>query len=129
MKDEKEYFVVLRANCSNGVDNGIIGITDDEAFAKSMQSVFCTYQKVKFLKRDLTEIVKELAESYHDRVVMSAMSVGNEPCDCCEKPAATLYCIEHDSQDYSKDKWVCGDCYTAIATYWKEHRPKKIAPI
>lgn len=129
MKDEKEYFVVLRANCSNGVDNGIIGITDDETFAKSMQSVFCTYQKVKFLKRDLTEIVKELAESYHDRVVMSAMSVGNEPCDCCEKPAVTLYCIEHDSQDYSKDKWVCGDCYTAIATYWKEHHPKKICPI
>jgi hypothetical protein len=127
---EKEYFVLLRANCSNGVDNGVIGITDDEEFAKSKVSVFCFYQKVKFLERDLTPIIKELAETYHDREVMSMISdYGERKCDCCGKIVVTRTCIEHDSQDYSKDKHVCGNCYAAIATYWKEHLPKKICPI
>jgi hypothetical protein len=126
---EKEYFVLLRAHCSNGVDNGVIGITDDEEFAKSQVSVFCFYQKVKFLKRDITLIVKELAETYHDREVMSSTTGSEVKCECCSKLTVTRTCIEHDSQDVLKDLWVCPDCYIAIATYWKEHHPKKICPI
>jgi hypothetical protein len=135
MNKEKEYFVIRRYHCGTldlktGVmDTDIIGITDDEEYAKSLQSVFCGYEKVKFLERDLTEIVKKIAETYHDREVMSARSAGSEPCNCCGKPSITLLCVEHDSQDYSKDKWICNDCYIAVAIYWKEHTPKKICPI
>jgi predicted AlkP superfamily phosphohydrolase/phosphomutase len=125
---EKEYFVLRQVNCSNG-GTDIIGITDDEEFAKSQVSVFCNYEKVKFLERDITLIVKELAETYHDRDVMSTTYADNQICDCCKKTVMATYCIEHDSQDYSKDKHVCSDCYVAIATYWKEHNPKKICPI
>jgi hypothetical protein len=75
------------------------------------------------------EKIKQIAETYHDRLVMTGMSGGDNKCECCGKKTVTRTCIEHDSQDFSKDLWVCADCYAAIATYWKEHRPKKIAPI
>lgn len=128
---EKEYFVIRWVNCSNG-GTDIIGITDDEEYAKTVcseQPVFRKYEKVRLLKRDLKEIIKGIAETYHDRMVMTGMSGGNNKCECCGETVVTRTCIEHDSQDYSKDLWVCSDCYIAIATYWKEHRPKKIAPI
>jgi hypothetical protein len=128
---EKEYFLVRWVNCSNG-GTDIIGITDDEELAKSVcgkQKLFRTYEKVKFLQRDLIETIKELAETYHDREVMSSTYAPNQKCDCCEKYVTNRVCIEHDSRDFSKDKWVCPECYVAIATYWKEHSPKKICPI
>jgi hypothetical protein len=132
---EKEYFVLRRANCgtlnleTGKMDTDIIGITDDEEFAKSQVSVFCYYEKVKFLERDLTTKIKEIAETYHDREVMCGMSGGNNRCECCGKIVVTRTCIEHDSKDFSKDLWICSDCYCDIAKYWKEHRPKKIAPV
>jgi hypothetical protein len=128
---EKEYFVVRWVNCSNG-GTDIIGITDDEETAKSVckiQPLFRTYEKVSFLERDLTEIIKEIAETYHDREVMTGMSGGDNKCECCGKKVVTRTCIEHDSQDYSKDLWICSDCYCAIVKYWQENRPKKIAPM
>jgi len=132
---EKEYFVLRRAHCgtlnleTGKMDTDIIGITDDEEFAKSQVSVFCYYEKVRFLERDLTLKIKEIAETYHDRLVMTGMSGGDNKCECCGKKVITRTCIEHDTQDYSKDLWVCVDCYCAIMKYWKEHKPKKIAPI
>jgi uncharacterized protein with PIN domain len=77
----------------------------------------------------IKKIIKELAETYHDREVMAMTTMTGQKCGCCNKSALTTVCIEHDSQDYSKDKHVCPDCYTAIATYWKENHPKKICPI
>jgi hypothetical protein len=132
---EKEYFVLRRAHCgtfnmkTGKMDSDIIGITDDEEFAKSQVSVFCYYEKVRFINRELSNEIKEIAETYHDREVMSCQSGLEKKCDCCDKKTAHSVCIEHDSQDYSKDKWVCPDCYVRIATYWKEHAPKKICPI
>lgn len=128
---EKEYFVIRWVSCSNG-GTDIIGITDDEEFAKSVcneQLLFRTYEKVKFLKRDITSIVKELAETYHDREVVAYTYADNQKCDCCGKIVTARICIEHDSQDYSKDKLICSDCYVAIATYWKVNHPKKVCPI
>jgi len=128
---KKEYFIIRWVNCGNG-GTDIIGVTDDEEFAKTVcseQPVFRKYEKVKFLERDLTTKIKEIAETYHDREVMTSMSGGDNKCECCGKTTITRTCIEHDSQDYSKDLWVCGDCYTAIATYWKENHPKKICPV
>lgn len=125
---ETEYFVLRRVNCSNG-GTDIIGITDNEEFAKSQQSVFCGYEKVKFLERDTKEKIKELAENYHDRLVMSMVSGSNKNCECCRKETITLTCIEKDDKDYSKDVWLCDKCYAAIVAYWKEHSPKKICPI
>ena len=133
MKTEKEYFLIRRVGAmavGPGIVNpDIVGITDDEEYAKSRMDIFTKYDKVRFLTRDLTEIVKEIAETYHDRVVFSGMSGGENICGCCKKEVFSLVCIEHDSQDYSKDLWICHDCYTKIATYWKEHHPKKICPI
>lgn len=45
----KSYFVIRRYNCSVGEYTDIIGITNDESKAKSMQSVFCNYEEAKFL--------------------------------------------------------------------------------
>jgi len=125
---EKEYFVIRRFNCGNG-GTDIIGITDDEEFAKSMQNVFCGYEKVLFLKKDISTKIEELAKTYHDRVVMTGMSGGNSKCDCCGKPSVTRTCIEHDSQDFSKDLWICADCYCDIVKYWEKNLPNKILPI
>ena len=80
--------------------------------------------KVKYTKQ-----IKELAESYHDREVMAMTSGGKQTCECCGNPTITTVCIEHDTQDISKDKHVCPDCYVKIATYWKEKHPKKICPV
>lgn len=128
---EKEYFVVRWVNCSNG-GTDIIGITDDEEYAKTVckrQPVFRSYEKVIFLKEDLSAKIKEIAETYHDRVVMTGMCGGDNKCECCGKKTVTRTCIEHDSGDVSKDLWICPDCYVAIVTYWKENSPKKICPI
>jgi hypothetical protein len=128
---EKEYFLIRWVNCSNG-GTDIIGVTDDEEFAKSVcseQPVFRKYERVKFLVKDLKDKIKEIAETYHDRLVMASMSGTNNNCQCCGKPTPTTTCIEHDSQDFTKDLWVCSDCYCAVVKYWQENRPKKIAPI
>ena len=128
---EKEFFVIRWVNCSNG-GTDIIGITDDEEFAKSVcneQPLFRTYEKVKFLKRNIKELVKEIAETYHDREVMSSQAGLERKCDCCGTLIYSTVCIEHDSQDYSKDKWVCPNCYVEISIYWKENHPKKICPV
>jgi hypothetical protein len=92
---EKEYFLLRRFG-NGGTD--IIGITDDEEFAKSQVGVFCNYEKVKFLEKDMTPRIKEIAETHHDRVVMTGMSGGNNKCECCGKTVVTRTCIEHDSQ-------------------------------
>jgi len=126
--EEKEYFVIYRANCSAG-GSDVIGITDDEELAKSMQGVFCGYEKVKFLKKDISTKIEELAKTYHDRVVMTGMSGGENKCDCCGKKVITRTCIEHDSGDFSKDLWICGDCYCEIVKYWEKNLPKKIMPV
>jgi hypothetical protein len=80
--------------------------------------------KVKYSKT-----IKKLAENYHDREVMSMTSATDQSCDGCGRTTITTVCIEHDSQDYSKDKHVCPDCYVKIANYWKEFHPKKICPV
>src|SRR5690606_15885987 len=115
---EVEYFIVRRVNCgtfnpeTGRMDTDIIGITDDEDYAKSMVDVFTTYEKVKFIKKDLSHIVKRIAENHHDREVMSIRSsLDQEVCDCCKKHSISLIGVEHDSRDFSKDKWVCNDCY------------------
>jgi hypothetical protein len=80
-------------------------------------------------KEKIEKRIKEFAETYHDREVMAMTTMTGQKCKCCEKLVLTTTSIEHDSQDRSKDKQVCGDCYVAIATYWKEHTPKKICPV
>lgn len=51
---EKEYYVIRKRNCAtigpNGLDTDIIGISTDENKCKDMESVFCSYEKVKLLK-------------------------------------------------------------------------------
>jgi hypothetical protein len=77
-------------------------------------------QTILFLEK-----IKEIAETYHDRNVLASTYGIEKKCDCCEKMVLTTICIEHDSQDYSKDMGVCDDCYIAIVNYWKENCPKK----
>jgi len=73
----------------------------------------------------LEDKIIEIAEKYHDREVMASVSMDNQDCGCCNNATLITCCIEHDSQNYSKDLNVCPDCYEKIATYWKEHNPKK----
>jgi len=48
---EERYFIIRRYNCGTTADKtDILGLTTDEEFAKSMQSVFCGYEEVKILR-------------------------------------------------------------------------------
>lgn len=73
--------------------------------------------------------VIEIGNNYHDRLCMSCLTMENQTCGCCENIVDYTTSIEHDSQDFSKDKSVCIDCYTDIVKYWKENKPRKIPPI
>ncbi len=45
------YFIIRRYNCgSSNQTTDIIGLTTNEEYAKSRQSVFCGYEEVKHLK-------------------------------------------------------------------------------
>lgn len=47
---DKRYFIVRRCNCGTATDKtDIIGLTTDEEYAKSVQSVFCDYEEVKLI--------------------------------------------------------------------------------
>lgn len=87
------------------------------------------YERQEFWSK-VKKTIKEIAESYHDRIVYSSMfSTEKLICRCCNNSVHSLCSIEHDSQDYSKDLNICLDCYTKIRDYWKENKPKKISPI
>lgn len=46
----KRYFVIRRYNCGTSADTtDILGLTTDEEYAKSRQSVFCGYEEVKLI--------------------------------------------------------------------------------
>ncbi len=46
-----KYFIIKKVNCCTSADKtDIIGITTNEEYAKSKQSVFCDYEEVKMLK-------------------------------------------------------------------------------
>jgi hypothetical protein len=46
----KRYFIIRRYNCGTSADTtDIIGLTTDEEYAKSRQSVFCGYEEVKMI--------------------------------------------------------------------------------
>jgi hypothetical protein len=77
----------------------------------------------------LKKEIKRIAETHHDREVMACQSGLSKTCPCCKKEEMNFVCIEHDSQDYSKDLWICSKCYVEVATYWKKHSRKKICPL
>lgn len=77
----------------------------------------------------IVERIKELGETYHDRLVGSNLVMSGQVCDCCKKETMSTWGIEHDSQDHSKDLGLCDDCFMEILKYWVEFRPRKIAPI
>jgi hypothetical protein len=104
-----------------------ISINPDRSLSKEF------YEKLKtIINEDLhnpsDQDIKNIAESYHDRLAMSMYS-GNRICDCCKQGKSTSTSIEHDSIDNSKDKSVCLDCYSRIVDYWKRFKPGKISPI
>lgn len=80
--------------------------------------------KDKFLKK-----VEQIAQTYHDRLCISNLTMEGQICKCCESIVITTTSIEHDSKDYSKDLSICSNCYSHIATWWKNNKPRKIAPI
>lgn len=46
----KRYFIIKRYNCGTSADTtNIVGLTTDEEYAKSLQSVFCDYEEVKIV--------------------------------------------------------------------------------
>ena len=49
VKEEKKIYLIRQVNSfAGGTD--ILGITDNLEYAKSVQSVFCTYEEVKYIK-------------------------------------------------------------------------------
>jgi len=47
----KRYFVIRKYNCGTSADKtDILGLTTDEEYAKSRQSVFCGYEEVKMIQ-------------------------------------------------------------------------------
>lgn len=46
----KRYFIIRRYNCGTSDDTtDILGLTTDEEYDKSRQSVFCDYKEVKMI--------------------------------------------------------------------------------
>ncbi len=75
------------------------------------------------------DIIKNTAEKYHDRMVLSLTHIHGQLCDVCNSKCGYTVCIEHDSMDFSKDKRVCAKCYEQIKKYWLNNKPGKISPI
>ena len=73
--------------------------------------------------------ISEIASNYHDREVMTSRHDYDSECPCCGQMVSDLTSVEHDSCDYSKDLWVCGDCYFDIYKWWRSNKPKKICPV
>ncbi len=96
---------------------------DEQAFAIHDVS-HSAELKDKFLKK-----VEQIAKTYHDRLCMSSLTMEGQICKCCESIVLTTTSIEHDSQDYSKDLNVCANCYSHIAKWWQNNKPRKITPI
>ncbi len=73
--------------------------------------------------------IESIAKNYHERDINASTSGGNNTCGCCKKTVLTVFSIEHDSQDYSKDLGICIDCLTSIHKIWEEKTPGKICPV
>jgi len=59
--DNKRYFVIRKRNCSTSDDiTDILGITNNEELAKGMQSVFCDYEEVNFIKSNISKDTLEV---------------------------------------------------------------------
>lgn len=72
--------------------------------------------------------IAEIANTYHDRSVLSEFTGPERECPCCERAVISTVSIEHDSCDYSKDLSVCGDCYFDIYKWWANNKTGKIFP-
>jgi hypothetical protein len=99
----------------------------NKGFEKWVENGFAANNAVS--KEIFSQKVKSIAETYHDRVCMSMLTMENQVCKCCGSVVRVTTSIEHDSQDHSKDLSVCTNCYEHIVNYWKMNRPGKIAPI
>lgn len=75
------------------------------------------------LKNKFLNKVEQIAQTYHDRLCMSVLTMEGQICKCCESVVLTTTSIEHDNQDYSKDLNVCANCYSHIANWWKNNKP------
>jgi len=50
----ERYFIIRKYNCCTTDDKtDIIGLTNDEEYAKSLRSVFCDYEEVKIIMPEL----------------------------------------------------------------------------
>ena len=47
---EKKFFLIRRVNSYASDTSDIWGFTDDEDYAKSLQTVFCDYEEIKYLE-------------------------------------------------------------------------------
>jgi len=46
---EKRFFLIRRVNSYASGASDIWGFTDDEEYAKSLETVFCSYEEIKYL--------------------------------------------------------------------------------
>ena len=73
-----------------------------------------------------------IASNYHERIpnaIIGSYMVSGPPkerCPNCGNITISKTCVEHDSQDKSKDLWICLDCYSAVCSLWKKYYPKKM---
>jgi hypothetical protein len=81
-------------------------------------------------RKKLDEKIIEIGNAYHGRMCSPTISGMNRDrvCGCCEGLTRTQTGIEHDSQDHSKDLWVCIDCMSDLYKYWQNNEPRKIPP-
>ena len=107
-----KYFLIFSPNSSAG----IIGITDNEEFAKSWQSVFVGYEEIKFLDPAnwRSDRVRTILSEYHERDCGSMVCGMNKTCPCCGASVLTTISVEHNSMDFKKDLHVCIDCYSEM---------------
>jgi hypothetical protein len=117
IKMETKYFLIFSPNSSAD----IIGITDNEEFAKSFKGVFVGYTEVKFLDptKWRSDRVLTILSEYHERDCGSMVGGMSQICSCCGASVLTTISVEYNSMDFKKDLHVCIDCYSELI----EHRP------
>ena len=117
LEDEKIYRIIDDCNYMTGKQ-----IKQEKELMDGTEEIYLPVS-------DKETKVEQIAQNYHDRPCMSGLTMDGQVCKCCENVVRTTTSIEHDSQDHSKDLKVCTDCYIDIATWWKNNKPGKIAPL
>jgi predicted metal-binding protein len=96
---------------------------DDKDLLEALDILYVVEKRPKTLLK-----LEKIASTYHDKDIFAGVTVSRD-CPICEKHILNSVCIESDILDYSKDLYICTECYMKLHMIWKDKTPKKICPV